>query len=142
MVNGKPQFTDFVMKNPDGLSKNDALRSLGAMPSIAFVVDPNAITLSGLSPEIIKLNDANKAIMTQAYPHYDMPHSPDEDAVFNKYFNDINTFQNEHLFNFIVGKEPLTGFDAYVQKMYDIGLDKVLATEQMIFNRFKSFQKM
>jgi putative aldouronate transport system substrate-binding protein len=141
MVGGKPQFTDFVNKNPDGLSRNDALRSLGAMFSVAFIVDPNAITLSGVTPEMQKLNAANIAIMTTAYPHYDMPHTPDEDAVFQKYFNDINTFQNEHLFNFIAGKEPISGFDAYVQKMYDIGLDKVLATEQVIYDRFKSFAK-
>jgi putative aldouronate transport system substrate-binding protein len=141
LVGGKPQFTDFVLKNPDGLSIFDALRSLGAMPTIAFIVDPTATTLVGASDAIVKLNEANKKIMTQCYPHYDLLHTPAEDEVFNKYFNDINTYQNEWLFNAIAGKTPVSGFDAYVQKLKDIGLTKVLETEQVIYERFKSYQK-
>jgi putative aldouronate transport system substrate-binding protein len=44
--------------------------------------------------------------------------------------------------DFITGKEPISGFDAYVQKMVnDLGLPTVLATEQVIYERFKAFQK-
>lgn len=141
LVGGKPQFTDFVLKNPDGLSAVDALRSLGAMPSVAFIVDPTATTLVGVSDELKKLNEANKKIMTDPFPHYDLLHTPAEDEVFNKYWNDINTYQNEWLFNAIAGKTAISTFDAYVQKLKDIGLTKVLEVEQGIYDRFRSYQK-
>ncbi len=34
MVDGKKQFTDFVLNNPDGLDPYNALRSLGASNTI------------------------------------------------------------------------------------------------------------
>jgi hypothetical protein len=41
----------------------------------------------------VKLNEASKKIMTDPFPHYDLLHTPAEDEVFNKYGNDINTYQ-------------------------------------------------
>ncbi len=89
-----------------------------------------------MTDPIRKLKAQYASVMTTLYNHYDLKRTPAEDEVFNKYFNDINTYQNERLFNFIANKEPLSDFDAYVKKMYDMGLQKVLDVEQVVMNRF------
>ncbi len=61
----------------------------------------------------------------------------DEDLIMTTKYNDIKTYADEMLHKFIIGTEPLDGFDAFVAKIESIGLNDVLAIKQAQYDRNK-----
>ncbi len=48
----------------------------------------------------------------------------------NTIMQDIQTYKFETVLKFMMGTEPLSTFDEYVQKIRDMGIDEVLAIQQ------------
>lgn len=64
---------------------------------------------------------------------------PDEDQqkVITEYYTDITTYIDEMQINFITGKESLDNFDAFRDKLRELGVEELTATYQEIYDRSK-----
>ena len=62
----------------------------------------------------------------------------DENSRKKQLLNDIDTYVNETLTNFIIGKTPLNDatWAAYTQKLKDLGIDEVQKIYQASYDRF------
>lgn len=49
----------------------------------------------------------------------------------------IEVFVNEMVAKFVLGQEPLTGFDAFVEDVNEMGVDRVLEVYENAYNRIK-----
>jgi ABC-type sugar transport system, periplasmic component len=136
VVNGKPVPGDFLTKNPDGLSYSDAIRSIGGQWNLPQVQGKD-LFISVASDTVIKANDAIKAVLSDAYPGMYIPKTDSEQATVDQYYNDIKTYRDEMVLKFIMGKADInTGWDSYVKKFKDLGIDKLLADQQIIYKRY------
>lgn len=142
MVDGKPQFTDFVTKNPDGLDPANALRSIGAFPITPWirtdkgVYSEQAEMLLRINPSRVALAEKLKPYLVDAAPFDFILPTPEEAAELVKIGVDIPTYQEETLNKFIVGREPIN-WEAFTAKLKDLGIEKILQIKQKQYDRFK-----
>ncbi|OUS75017.1 hypothetical protein B1748_19130 [Paenibacillus sp. MY03] len=139
MKDGKPQFTDWTSKHPDGLSFNEALRSLGAMPNMPwlrmmdgpFSLQPQAILDKdpALSAQVSKVKEylvpSNPVIL-------DTPEEAEELARLN---SEVETYVSETLLKFVTGQTPID-WEKFVSTTKALGMDRILEIKQQKYERY------
>src|SRR5690606_21088359 len=84
MVNGEPEFTDFVKNNPDGLSPVQSLMSIGAFPTLPWIrsaegpLSLQPWKLLELTPGQTEQAERVKPYMTEAFHIGKIMASPEE----------------------------------------------------------------
>lgn len=141
MVDGEPQFTDFVLNNPDGLSSREALLSLGAdhkLPRISGA----ALAEATCTEELRAWNEKNKEMMRKCFPSFEIIMTPEETAAkAESGFSDIWTYKEEMKARFVMGKDDIDAYwDTYIEKLTEMGIDEVIAIEQAKYDRFLKAQ--
>lgn len=142
MVDGKPQYMDYVLNNPDGLSTTEALNSVGANFTLPRISDAS-LAQATATDEMNAWNEANKAMMRKCFPSFEIIMTPEESAAkAESGFSDIWTYKEEMKARFIMGKDNIDGYwDTYVQQIKEMGIDDVLAIEQAKYDRFLKAQE-
>ena len=141
MVDGEPQFTDFVLNNPDGLSPNEALLSLGAVHKLPRISGAE-LTIATATDELNEWNEANKAMMRKCFPSFEIIMTPEEvEQKAELGYTDMWTYKEEMKARFIMGKDDIDEYwDTYIQTLKDMGIDDVLAIEQAKYDRYVEAQ--
>ncbi|MCL2318597.1 MAG: hypothetical protein FWC45_00820 [Treponema sp.] len=135
MVNGQPKLTDWVTKNPDGLSIDQAIarHTVGGM---------NGIYNSSSSMREQRMlffdwqRDSISRWITQE--GMQMPRvqaTPEESKRLSQLMGDINTYRNEMFDKFVMGKEPLSNIGAFTAKLKSMGIDEAIAIQQAALDR-------
>ncbi len=129
---GNKYFTDFVLNNPDGLDPYNALRSLGSSNTI--LVRTPAEVYAALNPEyVIEYGEMLRDQRSEPFPQ--VMATEEEQATIDRIQPDLLTYCDECVDKFISGIMPMEEFDAFVEKLYEIGLDELLAVKQAQFDR-------
>lgn len=135
--NGEFQYTDYVIKNPDGLSTQQALSKYttrGQHPAYNKALGSFAMW-HPLTTEAYKRIEPfyNKSVpyVVQALPFTDA-----ESRAIRSKMADITTYTDEMVIKFITGVEPVSKFDDYVKKVKSMGIDEVLATYNKAFTEW------
>ena len=132
MENGKPTYTENIANDSQG-------RSILSM-----------LNIYGHREWAYKQDIGNEdALLDETYVNYrnDMeqyirPTIPalsfteEEREVINSTYTEIQTYKDEMINKFIMGKEPLDNFDSFVQTLKNMGIDDVLAVEQAAYDRY------
>jgi putative aldouronate transport system substrate-binding protein len=138
-TDGKPQYTDFVLKNPDGLGPMDALRSVGGSPSI-FVNDMlEAYGGKYAGTRVLEFTKLLQPTMVSPFPQV-MPLDTEIKDI-TRLRGDIMTYMTEMKEKFIFGQEPLSGFDSYVATLKGMGLDDLTKIYQAQYTRYAAAKK-
>ena len=138
MENGKPIFTDYVMNNPDGLSPKNAIGTFSfAQSSGPFILSQDEVTQ--LDDEAVNRAKQDCIIpFLEESKKYVIPgstsFSSEDDAVRRAVMADVDTYVDEMIIKFVSGREPLTNWDTYVQKVKDMGIDEVVEIYQRTLN--------
>lgn len=142
MVDGKPQYTDYVLNNPDGLSTTEALMSVGGNHKLPRISDAS-LSIATATDEMREWNEANKKMMRKCFPSFEIIMTPEEStAKAESGFSDIWTYKEEMKARFITGKDDIDAYwDTYVKQVKDMGIDEVLAIEQAKYDRFLAAQE-
>ncbi len=127
--NGEFRYTDYVLKNPDGLSTQQALSKYttrGQHPAYNKALGSFAMW-HPLTTEAYKriepFYDKSLPYVVQALPFTDA-----ESRAIRSKMADITTYTDEMVIKLIIGAEPVSKFDDYVKKIKSMGIDEVLAT--------------
>jgi len=138
MVNGKPEFTDFVMKNPDK-GPLDVLRAAGAQCS-AIGVHQDVNYEYAWIPEATKR--AYKMYSTPGYLEDCIPflkYPVEEKNEFNKIMVTINQTTDEYVQKWMLGALDVNkSWDAYVKRVKGQEIDRALEIQQKAYERFLS----
>jgi putative aldouronate transport system substrate-binding protein len=132
-VNGQRQFTDFVLNNPDGLDPHSAKRSLGAGNTVLVRTPGDVYAALNMGNNAVAYAEALGDAMTEPFP--DVMATEEEQAILDRILPDFNTFVNESLVRFLIGVDPIDQFDSFIDTLYSIGLEELLAIRQAQFDR-------
>lgn len=136
MVDGYPKYTDLITHNPEGLSFGQAadgyMRSHLGGP---FVEDSRYFEQYMQYPQQVQaVKEWQKASNSRALPPI-TPKSEDAQKLAT-ITNEINTYVDEMFLKFIMGQEPLSKFDSYVEAVKKMGIDEALKIQQEALDNF------
>ncbi|MBD2868129.1 extracellular solute-binding protein [Paenibacillus arenilitoris] len=136
MVDGKPTYTDVIMKNPDDLPITQAMAQyFRSSYNGPFVQDP------GYIEQYLELPSQKEALVNweKATTNMRMPLTTltaEEGRQKASIMTDLNVYHEEMLLKFIMGTEPLEKFDEYVETLKAMGIEEVIQLEQTALDRF------
>jgi putative aldouronate transport system substrate-binding protein len=140
LANGKPVYTDLIMKNPNGLPVAQALASYvrGNMAG-PFIQDGGYITQYYSLPE-----------QRQALINYNVPEArpflwppviatPEESRELASIMNDITTYVDEMVTKFVLGTEALndSSWNAYLSTIKRMNIDRAIAIQTAALDRYR-----
>lgn len=137
MVDGKPFYTDTVLKNKDGF-------------------EPRSVAMKYAWDDGIGMNDFKRLwqryIGTDgegALKAYDVwnedtnlnmlpkiTRTAEEGEQYSSIYNDIKTYAHENIPNFITGVKPLSDFDAFVTQIKSMKIDTCIDIQQAALDRY------
>lgn len=136
MVDGKPEFTDFVLHNPDGLSIEKALSIYAGCNNKPFLVQKDYM-LGGYAYDVQK-----KSLEVWATPDAKIKNMPpqtmteEEVAEYNSIMTDIQTYVDEYKLKFILGTESLDNFPQFVENIKNMGIERAIEIRQAEYDRY------
>lgn len=137
MDNGKPKYTDEIMNNPSKLSPAQALSIYAMAPNGGqpFVQDREYIAplMSKAQSEAVAIWSATDMAKHMLPP---INVSASEKDEYAKIMNDVTTYEEEMLLKFILGTEPLSNFDKYVEQMKKLEIDKAISMQQSALDKY------
>lgn len=137
VVNGKYQLIDEIVKNPKGLSFDQAL---GQYLAWGGGNNPTIITdkyfTSGLNDEKSKSlsRELSKFMPKEVWPSFVFTKEENTKLATSK--ADITTYVNEMLAQFVSGKVSFSEWDNYVKQIKQMGLDEYMKIYQDAFDRY------
>lgn len=99
--------------------------------------DPEAIEVN-MEPSILEIKELTEEhMLTYLSPVRYLAFNDEESKVIEEYATACNTYAEEMIAKFVLGQEPLSGFDAYVENLNEMGVDKVLEAYTSAYDRIK-----
>jgi putative aldouronate transport system substrate-binding protein len=137
MLNGYPKLSDAVMKDPK-LSVVNALGqySNGNASGRFWVEDSRLAEQVATYPAQL---EANK-VWASADSSLNLPNSltptVEESQKLASIMADINTYNSEMFLKFVYGKEPLSNFEAYQQRLKQMNIEEAMKIQQAALDRY------
>lgn len=143
MKDGAPVYSDEIMKNPKGLSTNNAIAKycLANMEG-AFLQHPAYLEqIAGSTPaQRQALRVWGKGWTDSAEQNLAMPPFSLTDAEQTSDASrstDIKTYTDEMIDKFIIGQEPLANYEKFVAQLKAMGINEGIKVRQDAFERWK-----
>lgn len=132
MVDGMPEYTDFVMNNPD----LDSVAVLGAYatPVTWFSEAVSCRDISDATREMNKIWDEsndNTAVIPGA-----VTLNTEEKEIYGDLYSEIESYVDEMTVRFIMGLEPLENYDKFVQQLHDLSVSEAIGAYQSAYDRY------
>jgi putative aldouronate transport system substrate-binding protein len=134
-IDGKPVLLDEIKNSTDGYTV--ALQRLGALHSeqIPYLAgDEGVATIAPFFDMMEYGQEMFEQMKTAPRMIMTLP-TIEETEELSLIMTDMLTYQSEMVAKFITGDEPLDNFDAFVNKLKEIGLNRVLDIKQVQYDR-------
>lgn len=136
IVNGKPQFTEFMYKNPDGLSLAEAYHYYAKLGGAGLYHWDREF--AGMAQNDLNAMDVWGADNDGSYILPPVSMTADEASEYATIMNDIETYRSEMVINFILGLEPLDNYDTFVDTIRSMNIDRAIEIYQAALNRYNA----
>lgn len=134
LVDGKPQFTDKILANPDGISASDMIEQ----------------TTDSKYGALYDWTRMRQTVTEEAWGFYDiwgnsssgdwvMPPvtlTSDEGAEYSAIYGDIQTLINESVVQFITGQKQMSEYDALIEQVKSMNIDRCIEIQQAALDRY------
>ena len=139
--NGKYQFTDLILNNPDGKVPYEAICKY--MTNIGFTglhqYESMLALESKLSPEFKAVKEQSVSTMMDMDRSLSLTYVPttvEEDRKISSY-NDLSTYLSTMFDKFIIGAEPIENYDNFVEQCKKLGIEEVIKIKQQAYDRIE-----
>lgn len=133
-VDGVPTFTDLIVNNPDGMALNFAL-NIYCVQSGSMLIDWNRTVLGYTGDEAAAAGIWSLDDYEYLYPDA-VTMTVDESNEFSNIMSDLGTYVTENYMQFILGLKPFDEYDAFVQQIYTMSLERALELKQDAYDRY------
>lgn len=137
MVDNYPTYSDYIMNNPNGLTKQKAMAEyLLAFGNGPFVQDKKYLEQYADLPE---QQAAMEIWMDNDAAKYKLPRiSISEDSIseYSSLLSDLKTYRDEMTIKFVRGTESLDGFDKYLETLDVMGVSRVQEIVQVAVDEY------
>ncbi len=139
MVDGKPTYTEFITKNPDGLNMNQALgMNVRAGTGTAFSCDPGYIDQYYALPQqqaaldawVLSVEEGRKKTLPTIMPN------PEETEEYANIMAEVEKHKEQMLIKFIMGIEPIDKFDDFVKDMKKLNVERAMEIQTIALERY------
>jgi putative aldouronate transport system substrate-binding protein len=138
LVNGNPVFTDLILKNPKGLSMTQMFTTYTFTNSSAPFIQDNSGFAQYTMPEqreAIAMWTAYEPLKRVVPPITLMPGEAQEYA---RIMSEIYSYQNEMFAKFLIGTENLSSWDAFVNTVKKMGIDRAMEIRNTAYLRYNA----
>jgi putative aldouronate transport system substrate-binding protein len=134
---GKPMFTEFMYKNPDGLNLYEAIQKYaktGGAMEYHWERELVGQTQDCLDAQKLwgKNNDGSYVIPSA------VALTSDEGSECSQIMGDIDTYVSEMNVKFILGQEPLSKYDNFVNTIKSMNIDQAIKLKQAALDRYNN----
>jgi len=134
---GNEHFTEAVTNNPEGLGLNQAMQFFGAIRNGGYFEDYSRLFTSLQDYQIAAMETWSSGDDALVIPS-SVELSAEELQSIAEYSNDVDTYIDEHLIEFIIGRRPLSDFrDVFVPALYDFGIQNTIDCWQAEYDAYK-----
>ena len=137
-ASGAKKYTKVALQSPYG-DPGTYLASLGSSrwPKV-FPLDAFTAQMTQVTPGYLaRLADFDKqGMFRRGFYFGSLPALPAESDKLATKMNDINTYVKEMFLKFIIGKEPIANYDAFVAQLKKLGIEDVIAIKQTQYSRY------
>lgn len=138
MVDGYPTYTKTITNDSNGLSMQATLArycrasngSAGSIQDKRYMEQYAALPQQQEAWELWSNTNAAEHLLPTFYP------TPEESEVYAKLVTSVDTYNSEMVLKFIMGVEPLSGYDAYIQELKERGAEKIVKIHQSAYDRY------
>lgn len=141
---GNYKYTDLIERNPDGLTRSEALsvfvRNTENIPALTGTVG-----LRAKEKSVYKYLEAEQALANWRDNEGDKTRLPstlapafEDSSEYAQIMTDLNAYCPEMMLKFIIGEEPLTKYDEYIAELEQRGLSRALEIMQASYDRYMS----
>lgn len=137
MVDGNPVYTELVTNNPDGLPMSQVLtmyaRAATEGPMVQderYIEQYYQLPSQNAALDIWSDNVGEKHVMPT------ITLLEDELNEYNRIMNDLITYRDENIIQFIIGGRPISEFDKFVQECKDRNIDRAIEIQQAAYDRY------
>lgn len=137
-ADGTVEYTDEILKNPDGLTFEQALVKYVTWPGGGYPGIVRAKFFKGAEGLPESLEAAEKAeayIPEEIWPTFTF--TEEESATMDALSTDITTYVNEMRTKFITGDTPMTEWDNYVKTIEQMGLKDYMEIYKAAYERYQ-----
>lgn len=134
LVDGEVVYTDLMLNNPE-LNYTWAMNKY-AMGSGSFIMDGDRIYNDYDEEQWAMMDVFNSDYTDFAYTIPTVSLTTEESEVYTLKYNDISTYISESILLFINGDMPMSEFDGFAQKVYDLGIEECIAYQQAAYDRY------
>lgn len=135
---GKPQFTDLVTNNPDGLVYDIAVSIYTSFNENAYIADNTKTDANYTEDQLQAIETWSSGADTQwVYSPYASLTAEESDA-YNNANSELETYVAEMALKFIVGETPLSEFDAFRETLDNMGLQTCIEAKQSALDRYNN----
>lgn len=138
MKNGVPTFTDKILKNPNGLTSDQAL----AQYAIS-ILDGPYIQERGYFEQMLALPEQKKAVFDIWSKGDDslclpsaLSFTSEESKQYSVIMNQVNTYVTEMITRIVMGKQPVSDFDNAVKDIERMGIVNAVRIQQAALERY------
>ncbi|CAG7614521.1 extracellular solute-binding protein [Paenibacillus allorhizosphaerae] len=140
MVNGVPKYTDYILNHPKyGTDNANYILRVHFAPKLMYTdveANPN-LAKSPASAEVRqKWSDDKDVDSALRLPPIRM--TSEETDRRAKIMNEVNTYSDEMVLKFILGAEPISKFDEYVNQLKKLGIEEAITITQTAYTRYTS----
>lgn len=137
IVDGKKQFTDLIMNNPDGLSMEEAAAKYagGVISQMPVINDPDVFVQLKSLPQ----QKAASALWSVADTSMILPalyFSEEATRENANIMSEVNTYVAEQYNKYVMGIESIDTFDQFRARLKDMGIEKVLTSYQESYDKY------
>lgn len=132
--NGEIRLTELILNNEEGMTPSLALYKY-AFSGIPFVSNGKRLkdTYTDISAKAMDVWASNRDTEYLFPPYVSMTAA--ESTEHTQIMADISTYCSENIAKFVVGDLPLSEFDAFVDTMYEQGLQDCIDLKQAAYDR-------
>ncbi len=139
MKDGAPIFTDLIINNPDGLTRQQALSEYELAYGNGPFVQDKEYLLQYYAEDAQK--KALEAWTDNNAKNYKLPRitiNAEDTGEYSSLRSELETYRDEMIIKFIRGEEPLDNFDNYLATLNSMGVERVTEIIQNAVTEYNS----
>lgn len=131
---GNVHFSDRIFKNEDGFSAIDMIYSIAPGPVVVDQMrDREDDPFLNEAAEMYDSQCDNEYTISAALTMTD-----EENEIYNSVITEVMTYVQEMQVKFILGIESFDQYDAFLEKIREMGIDQAIAAYQAAFDRYNA----
>ena len=133
-VDGKPVFTDLILKDKDG--------SFGAMCKIGagnfpYIISTDAVNQSTSDQDVVKARNLYDSLLLPKFPAFNFKYTEEQLPKIISGIVAVGTYQEEMYSKYILGQESLDNYDKFVAQLDKLGMPEMLTIVTDAYQKYK-----